>query len=148
MQCTCALRSHKAVSFLCSFCVYMYTCKYTLYCRLNMYSVVCLFDIRTITCSLMYVSYSFVCVQVINTGNVKQQQGNPDGVGLFTLLSSFLSTVVSYLSLYIQLLLIVFITCTRTSTYMLCCGLTCILLSACLAYVPLLRTGGLAGQIP
>ena len=72
----------------------------------------------------MYVSYSFVSVQVINTGNIKQQQGNPDGVCLFTLLSSFLSTVVSYLSLHVQSsLLFVFLTL-HTHKYMLHCGLS------------------------
>ena len=72
----------------------------------------------------MYVSYSFVCVQVIDTGNIKQQQGNPDGVCLFTLPSSFLSSVVSYLSLYIQLLLLLFVFITlHTNKYMLYCGL-------------------------
>ena len=42
--------------------------------------------VHSVSCT--YVTYSFVCVQVINTGSVKQQQGNPDGVCLFTLPSS------------------------------------------------------------
>ena len=46
------------------------------------------------TCSIMHVTYFFVCVQVVSTGNVMQQQGNTDGVCLCGFLSGFLSSVV------------------------------------------------------
>ena len=50
--------------------------------------------------SIMHVTYSFVCIQVVSTGNVIQQQENPDGVCLCGFLSGFLSNVVLYLYLH------------------------------------------------